>query len=269
MALSAGKKWLWLPRNRWVSLPDVPSLRRHRECNHDTFVSPRRSLRSVRGGPVRQPAGAGREVTRLLHVKATPTGPRSRSAAVAEAFVDAFLECHPQAAVDVLDLSATTLPPVGAVAVAAKKNAISGATGSADEAMSWQQTRELVRRFTDADHYLFSVPMWNFGIPYLLKHFIDIVTQPGLTFRLDPRHGYQGLLTGRRACVVYTSGVYTPGCPPEFGVDFQSTYLNYWLRTIGVDPVIEVALRPTDFTRSLAADLDRAREDARKAAHTI
>ncbi|MBW4701805.1 MULTISPECIES: FMN-dependent NADH-azoreductase [unclassified Micromonospora] len=208
-------------------------------------------------------------MTRLLHVSASPTGPASRSTAVAQAFVDAFRERYPRAELDVLDLSSITLPPVGAVAVAAKKNAISGAAGSGDEAALWQQTRDLVRRFTDADHYLFSVPMWNFGIPYLLKHFIDVVTQPGLTFRLDPRHGYQGLLTGRRACVVYTSGVYTPGCPPEFGVDFQSSYLNYWLQVIGVDPVTEIALRPTDFSRSLAADLEQAREDARKAAHTI
>ncbi|SCF07650.1 FMN-dependent NADH-azoreductase [Micromonospora matsumotoense] len=204
-------------------------------------------------------------MTRLLHVSASPPGPGSRSAAVAEAFVDAFRERYPGATLDVLDLSSTTLPPAGVSAVTTEKNA----AGSGGQAALRQQTRDLERRFTDADHYLFSVPMWNFGIPYLLKHFIDVVTRPGLTFRLDPRHGYQGLLTGRRACVVYTSGVYTPGCPPEFGVDFQSSYLNYWLRVIGVDPVIEIALRPTDFTRSLAADLDRAREDARKAAHTI
>jgi FMN-dependent NADH-azoreductase len=208
-------------------------------------------------------------VTRLLYVKASPTGPHSRSSTVAEAFVDAFRERHPEMALDVLDLSATVLPPVGAPAVAAKKNAMSGSPSSGEEALAWQRTRDLVGRFTDADHYLFSVPMWNFGIPYLLKHFIDIVTQPGLTFRLDRQHGYRGLLAGRRACVVYTSGVYTPGCPPSFGVDFQASYFNHWLAFLGVDPVIEVHLRPTDFTRSLAEDLNRAREEARKAAYLI
>jgi FMN-dependent NADH-azoreductase len=29
-----------------------------------------------------------------------------------------------------------------------------------------------------ADAYLISVPMWNFSIPYMLKHYIDIVIQP-------------------------------------------------------------------------------------------
>jgi FMN-dependent NADH-azoreductase len=189
-------------------------------------------------------------VTRLLHVSASPSGAHGRSGRVAAAFVDAFRLRYPQAEVDVLDLFSTPLPPVGTVAAAAPAG-------------------HIVRRFTMADYYIFSVPMWNFGIPYPLKHFIDVVTQSGVTFRLSARDGYRGLLTGRRACVVYTSGVYRPGCPPAFGADFQSSYLNHWLDFLGVRPVIEVALRPTDFTDRLADDLDRARTDAQKAAYAI
>jgi FMN-dependent NADH-azoreductase len=29
-----------------------------------------------------------------------------------------------------------------------------------------------------ADAYLFSVPMWNAGVPYVLKQWIDIITEP-------------------------------------------------------------------------------------------
>ena len=32
--------------------------------------------------------------------------------------------------------------------------------------------------------------MWNFGIPYKLKQWIDVITQPGLAFRFDPAQGY-------------------------------------------------------------------------------
>ena len=39
-------------------------------------------------------------------------------------------------------------------------------------------------RFALADRVLISTPMWNFGIPYKLKQWIDVITQPGLTFRL-------------------------------------------------------------------------------------
>lgn len=208
-------------------------------------------------------------MTRLLHVSASPSGAHGRSGRVAAAFVDAFRDRYPEAEVDVLDLFSTTLPPIGAAAVRAKKNAALPTTAPADEASSWQQIREMVGRFAAANYYIFSVPMWNFGIPYPLKHFIDVVTQSGVTFRLSARDGYRGLLTGRRACVVYTSGVYWPGCPPQFGADFQSSYLNHWLDFLGVRPVIEVALRPTDFTDRIADDLDRARAEARTAAYAI
>ncbi|TVS05393.1 MAG: hypothetical protein EA413_06875 [Cyanobium sp. PLM2.Bin73] len=41
--------------------------------------------------------------------------------------------------------------------------------------------------------------MWNFSIPYKLKHWIALVTQPGLSFGFDPATGYYGLITGTRA----------------------------------------------------------------------
>ena len=34
-----------------------------------------------------------------------------------------------------------------------------------------------VRRFDAADYYLFSIPMWNHQVPYILKQFIDVVNQ--------------------------------------------------------------------------------------------
>ncbi|WP_164466094.1 FMN-dependent NADH-azoreductase [Actinoplanes teichomyceticus] len=188
-------------------------------------------------------------MTRLLYVKATPPGPGSRSGAVAEAFLDTFRDRNPDATVDVVDLFDTPLP-TAADGVAAFR----------------RRSRAMVDRFTAADHYLFSVPMWNFGIPYVLKHFIDVVTQPGLTFRLSPQTGYTGLLAGRTACVVYTSGAYAPGLPAHFGADFQSSYLDYWLGFLGLTQVTAITLRPTDFTDRLAGDLDRARDEARKAA---
>ena len=46
------------------------------------------------------------------------------------------------------------------------------------------------RRFDAADRYLFSVPMWNAGVPYILKQFIDVVSQPGMVFGFDPDEGY-------------------------------------------------------------------------------
>jgi FMN-dependent NADH-azoreductase len=58
----------------------------------------------------------------------------------------------------------------------------------------------------------------------------------------SPEHGYEGLITGKRAAVIYVSGVYSPGVPLAFGADFHSTYFNDWLRFAGFagSDVVEV-----------------------------
>ena len=64
----------------------------------------------------------------------------------------------------------------------------------------------MIERFKSADWYLFSLPMWNFGVPYVLKHLIDVIVQPGLTFSFSPTEGYKGLVTGKKAVAVYARG---------------------------------------------------------------
>ena len=44
----------------------------------------------------------------------------------------------------------------------------------------------MASRLAQADRVLISTPMWNFGIPYKLKQWFDLIVQPGITFRFDP-----------------------------------------------------------------------------------
>ena len=64
----------------------------------------------------------------------------------------------------------------------------------------------LVARLARAERVLISTPMWNFSIPYRLKHWIDLITQPALTFTFDPATGYAPLLTPRPTLVILASG---------------------------------------------------------------
>ncbi len=107
--------------------------------------------------------------------------------------------------------------------------------------------------------------MWNAGIPYILKQFIDVVSQPGMVFGFDPEAGYTGLVTGRKAAVVYTAAVYGPGRPASFGSDFQAPYLRDWLNWAGIDEVSEVAFRPNLAT----ADADMGRQQAHAQARDL
>lgn len=67
--------------------------------------------------------------------------------------------------------------------------------------------------------------MWNFGVPYRLKHWIDLVVQAGHTFGFDPSRGYFGLLTGRPLqLLLATGGDYST--PPMDAYDVHATYLS-------------------------------------------
>jgi FMN-dependent NADH-azoreductase len=201
-------------------------------------------------------------MTTLLHIAASPRGERSESLAIASTFLDVLAVERPDVEVDTWDLWDGTLPAFGAEATAGKYAVFAGAAHTPEQATAWAAVRAAFDRFAAADAYLFSVPMWNHGIPYVLKQFIDVVSQPGMVYGFDPEAGYTGLVTGRKAVVIYTSGVYGEGRGPAFGVDFQQPYLDAWLRWAGIDDVETITFRPN----LAVADPDPGRQAAHAAA---
>ena len=198
-------------------------------------------------------------MSKLLHLSASPRGTASESLAIAATFVDTFSDVRPDIAVEHWDLWDGTLPPFGAVAAGAKMSIFAGQEPAGEQAAAWVAVHRTFERFAAADYYLFSVPMWNHGVPYILKQFIDVVSQPGLVFGFDGNTGYTGLVTGKKAVVVYTSAVYGDDRGPQFGVDFQAPYFNDWLRWAGITDVTQITFRP-----NLAVDDP---EPGRQAAH--
>ena len=204
-------------------------------------------------------------MTTLLHISASPRGDRSESLALADTFLASYRDAHPDAEIETWDLWDGTLPSFGPAAAHAKMAVFAGADPMGEEVTAWRAAKDAFGRFAAADQYLFSVPMWNAGIPYILKQFIDVVSQPGMVFSFDGEAGYTGLLTGRKAAVVYTSAVYGPGRPPSFGSDFQAPYLRDWLNWVGVDDITEVAFRPNLATADAETGRLQAHAEARDA----
>lgn len=208
-------------------------------------------------------------MARLLHVEASPRGERSYSSAAAAAFVEAYRAAHPTDSIDKLDLWRVELPRFDGDMLNAKYAIMHGQTPSAAEKAAWAEVETLFKRFNSADKYLFSLPMWNFGIPYVLKHYIDVITQPGLAWSFDPATGYTGLVRGP-ACVIYASaGAYHAGSGAE-AFDLQRPYMENWLGFIGLTDVRRVTVAgtlgaPEDTARARAAGI----EEARQAAATI
>src|SRR5260370_33037066 len=150
-------------------------------------------------------------MAKLLYIEASPRKSRSKSIEVAQTFLSTLHSTQPSVEVDRLDLWATELPRFDGDTLDAKYAILYGQSHTPEQAKAWKRVEAVIERFKSADWYLFSLPMWNFGIPYVLKHFIDVIVQPGLTFSFSPSEGYQGLVTAKKAAAIYAHrGAYGP-----------------------------------------------------------
>lgn len=184
-------------------------------------------------------------MAKLLHILASPRGDRSASIAVADAFISTYLEIHPSDSVEILNVWQTDLPEFNGSTLDAKYTLLSGGTPAAEEAEAWETIESIISRFKSADKILVSLPMWNFGIPYKLKHFIDILIQPGLTFSFTPEEGYKGLVIGKPLTAIFArGGAYAPGTGGE-SYDQQSAYIKQVFGFIGFTDIHEIFVEPT------------------------
>ena len=143
--------------------------------------------------------------------------------------------------------------------------AFAGQTPTGELGEAWAEVQAVFDRFNAAEIYLFAIPMWNAGVPWVLKHLIDASLSPGCA-SASTQFGYSPLVTGRRSVVVYTSGVFQPGAPLAFGADFHSTFFSDWLRFIGITDVDETRFQPTVLTQDHDGDRAKAHERARQTA---
>lgn len=205
---------------------------------------------------------------KLLHINASTRGSDSESLAVARHLI-AELRARTPFELDEYDLFQDALPSFDGLAVGAKMALFSGAEADREQRAAWEGIRAVFDRFASADLYVFNVPLWNNAIPYVLKQFIDVVTQPGWTFGFDPQAGYTGLLRGKKAYVVHASGVYHQGVGANFGSDFSTPYLDDWLKFIGVEDVAHLHVAPTVVNADVAATRAEAMAQASRLAGAV
>ena len=184
-------------------------------------------------------------MSRLLYIQASPRIQRSHSIAVADAFVAAYEQSHADDEVETANLFEASLPNFDGLAVQAKYAIMHGQSHSDEELQAWKNVERVIEQFTSADKYVLAVPMWNFGIPYRLKQYIDILVQPGYTFSYSEDKGYEGLVVGKPALVVYArGGEYPPGSEAE-AFDMQSKYVALILGFMGFKDVRSMVVEPT------------------------
>lgn len=181
----------------------------------------------------------------LLHIEGSPRKERSHSIKVANEFIRCYREGNPSAKTDLLDVWSYPLPEFNGAAINAKYKVTRGEKHTPEEATAWKRITAIFEQFNSADKYVFSVPMWNFGIPYKLKHLIDIINQPSLSFSYSAETAsYTGLVTGKPAVVIYSRGGAYSKAPAE-AFDLQKKYFDLILGFMGFKSVKSIVVEPT------------------------
>ena len=114
---------------------------------------------------------------------------------------------------------------------------------------------KLIAEVKAADTLVIGSPIYNFGVPAVLKAYFDQICRAGDTFSYT-ENGPVGLLEGKRAVLVISSG----GVPVDSPVDFATPWLRQVLNFIGITDIHVIS---ADQQMTAEGRVDAALEAAR------
>jgi len=170
-------------------------------------------------------------MSKVLYVKASINGPGSRSASIADVFVESLKEANPGTTVIGRDLAAAPLPLFDAEAIYAGYTPEDARTESqtAKHAVRIGLADELLA----ADEIVIASPMWNWNVPGSLKNWIDGWVIPGYL------GGGESKLRGKRVTICASlGGARRVGLHiGNDGMDYMTGYLVMLFQAMGVKDV--------------------------------
>ncbi len=185
---------------------------------------------------------------RLLHIIATPRSHESNTVRISNVLIEELYSKYDDLQVRVLDLFKADLPAVAGVNIESKYKLMTGQELEDHQKSSWHNIEVTIQNFLYADLYVITTPMWNFGVPYALKYYIDAIVQPGYLFRYNEQGLAEGMVLGRKMVIVTSrGGDYSPGSGLE-AFDFLEPYLRTIFNFVGITDIHFINAQPMDIT---------------------
>ena len=166
----------------------------------------------------------------LLQLNTSLFSKDGQSSKLADQFVAGWQANNPGSRVIARDLSSEPVPHLTA-------ERFQAFLAKPDERSVEQQavvkfSDALIDELKQADVIVLGLPMYNFGVPSVLKAYFDHIARGGVTFRYTEK-GPVGMLTGKKAYVFATRGGLYAGTP----LDTQTAYVRDFLRFLGIADV--------------------------------
>lgn len=195
----------------------------------------------------------------ILRIDSSMRHDGSHSRRLTDRIVDRLTAANPDTQVTVRDLADAPVTFVDETWIGANFTLPEDRTEEQRAALA--RSEELIGELRAADTIVIGVPVYNFSIPAALKAWIDLVARARETFRYS-EDGPEGLLEGKRAILVFTSG----GVAQDSETDFATPYLRFMLGFIGITDVEIVDAGRLMFEEAEKLDAAQARIEALAAA---
>lgn len=169
----------------------------------------------------------------ILHITASIRGEESVSRSLGNKLVEG-LAAQTKASVTQRDLARNDVPLVSANGFEANLTPVADRTPAQKDLAHFADT--LIEELQAADTIVFSVPIYNFGVPASVKAWADLVARAGTTFKYTV-NGPVGLLEGKRSYITAASGGTTVGSE----MDFMTPWLTFFLSFLGIKDVEIIA----------------------------
>lgn len=170
---------------------------------------------------------------KILRIITSTNGDTSFSNQLSNAVIEKLTAVNPETEVKTLDLTKTPLPYLTNSHISAVYAPEETHTPEQKEALKY--SNEAIKTLLESDVIVIGVPLYNFGIPAVLKGWIDQIARAGKTFSYSAE-GPKGLVTDKKVYLSIASGaIFSEG--PYKSYDFSESYLRAVFGFLGMTDV--------------------------------
>ncbi len=171
----------------------------------------------------------------LLQIRSSIFSDGGQSSRLAERFVAAWRGANPGGKVVVRDLAREPVPHLDAARFGAFLAKPDARTSEQQAVIAYSDA--LIAELKRADVVVLGLPMYNFGVPSMLKAYFDHIARAGETFRYTEK-GPVGLVTGKEVYVFAArGGIYSEVAGAGTPRDTQTPYIREFLGFLGMTDI--------------------------------
>lgn len=177
-------------------------------------------------------------MNKVLYIKANikPEG-QSRTFKVSDNFIEEYKKLNPQDEVTVLDLYKENIDFL-------KGEDLESVFGPKNEESKNHPILKYAYQLAEADKIVLAAPMWNLGMPAIVKAYFDYVSVTGITFKYT-ENGAVGMANAKKALIVSGRGGNYSTAPMndfEMGERYAKTILSFF----GIPEILTLAAENLD-----------------------